>query len=173
MFALCNDVFTPSHTNEPALTGFRFTFNWLHFRENKMHQILHLVAFALLHFSPASAQFEALLVVFTVSWIVVGWLFTELAPYLVAATYNVFGGKNNGTPCEKKTMKMISPGFPRLAFCISRTLSHTHLPKHTHSLTRTCIQVHTRTLSLALAPFFITFCFEILILRNLCPPRFL
>ena len=79
--------------------------------------------------------------------------FTELAPYLVAVTYNVFGGKNNGTPCEKKTMKMISPGFLRLAFCISRTLSHTHLPKHTHSLTCTGIQVHTRTLSLALAPF--------------------
>ena len=172
MFALCNDVFSPSPLNEPALTGFRFTFNWLHFRENKMHQILHLVTFALLHFSPAASVWS-LAGCFYCRMNCCRVAFTELAPYLVAATYNVFGGKNNGTPCEKKTMKMISPGFPRLAFCISRTLSHTHLPKHTHSLTRTCIQVHTRTLSLALAPFFITFCFEILILRNLCPPRFL
>lgn len=98
-----------------------------------MHQILHLVTFALLHFSPAASVWS-LAGCFYCRMNCCRVAFTELAPYLVAATYNVFGGKNNGTPCEKKDNENDFSRLPPTRFLyLTHPLSHP--PSQTHTLT--------------------------------------
>ena len=150
MFALCNDVFSPSTTNEPALTGFRLTFNWLHFRENKMHQILHLVAFALLHFSPASAQFEALLVVFTVAWIVVGWLLPNWPHIWLPRPTMYSEAKIMVRRVKKRQWKWFLQASPHsLSVSHPPSLTPTFPSTHTHSPALAYKCIHALFLSLS------------------------